>query len=392
MMGSVVAHHAGAPGRGGASRPWRLPIICGIGMLLLAGCAPRLGDTEADRVLEDLVVGAGPSRLKQQTPTPVQQAFDYQVEGRRYRADLYRSPEGSLAGMVLVPGVVPQGKDDPRLVALARTLARLRFTVLVPELPGLRRYQVRRHDVRAVADAFVALTSLTDPVPPGRAGIAGISYGAGPVLLAGLEPDVRERLGFILTLGGYYDLHSVVTFFTTGYYRDQDGDAWRHKPVSPYAAWVFTLSNLELLEEPADRRRLRDHLHALAYDEAAVAAPTGLAPDAQALLALLHNRNPDRVPALIDGLSPRIRWELAGLNPAARDLSGLQAELILVHGRADNIIPYTESIALERALPPGQARLFLIDGFAHVDVQVERQDIPRLRRAVQALLEQRVSP
>jgi pimeloyl-ACP methyl ester carboxylesterase len=211
------------------------------------------------------------------------------------------------------------------------------------------------------------------------------------VLLAGLEPDVRERLGFILTLGGYHDLRSVVTFFTTGYYRDGEGDAWRHKPVSPYAAWVFALSNLELLEQPADRQRLRDYLGGLTHESAA-AVPTGLAPDAQALLALLLNRDPERVPALIDGLSPRIRAQLAGLNPAARDLGALQAELILVHGRADNIIPYTESVALARALPAGRARLFLIDGFAHVDVRVERQDIPQLRRAVQALLEQRVPP
>ena len=36
----------------------------------------------------------------------------------------------------------------------------------------------------------------------------------------------------------------------------------------------------------------------------------------------------------------------AALNPAAQDLSGLKAHLMLLHGRSDNVIPYTESLAL----------------------------------------------
>jgi pimeloyl-ACP methyl ester carboxylesterase len=250
--------------------------------------------------------------------------------------------------------------------------------------------------VRAVADAFVALTTLTDEVAPGQAGIAGISYGAGPVLLAGLEPDIREQLGFIITLGGYYDLRSVVTFFTTGHYRQEETDAWRRLDVPPAAARVFTLSNLGLLEAPEDRRRIRAHLMDLAAGRSDAAPPADLAPDAQALVALLHNDDPARVPALIEALSPQIRTELAGLDPAAHDLGALRARVLLIHGRADTIIPYTESLALARhlkaVLPPDQVDLFLIDGFAHVDFRVGPQDVPELRRAAETLLGQRATP
>jgi pimeloyl-ACP methyl ester carboxylesterase len=377
------------------SWPIRL-LIAYLCIALAAGCAPGLGDSEADLVLEDVVLGTGASRLKARTPTPSITPWRYTVQGRSYAADVYRSPEGSLGGLVLVPGVSPQGKDDPRLGALAMTLARMRFTVLVPDLPGPRRYQVRASDVRAVADAFVALTTLTDEVAPGQAGIAGISYGAGPVLLAGLEPDIREQLGFIITLGGYYDLRSVVTFFTTGHYRQEETDAWRRLDVPPAAARVFTLSNLGLLEAPEDRRRIRAHLMDLAAGRSDAAPPADLAPDAQALVALLHNDDPARVPALIEALSPQIRTELAGLDPAAHDLGALRARVLLIHGRADTIIPYTESLALARhlkaVLPPDQVDLFLIDGFAHVDFRVGPQDVPELRRAAETLLGQRATP
>lgn len=355
----------------------------------LTGCAPRFGDSEAALALEDIWAGQGASRLKDQTPAPSRQTVAYRIEDRRHVADLYLSPEGARAGIVLVPGVAEAGKDDARLVALARTLARLRFAVLVPEIEGLRQYRVGSSDVRDVADAFRYLISRRELIPQGRAGLAGFSYGAGPVLLAGLRPEIRERVHFILTLGGYYDLHTVVRYFTTGYYRD--GDRWRYRAPQSYAAWVFAASNAELLERPADRRRLRAYGRLVrdgVADEAAVPL-SGLAPDAQALYDLLGNHDPERVPALIDRLSPRIRTELEGINPAGHDLSRLQAELILVHGRSDNIIPYTESVALARDLPPGQAQLFLIDGFAHVDIGLEEQDRPRMLDAMARLLAQR---
>lgn len=365
-----------------------------LGLALVAGqtgCMPRLGDTEAALALEDIAAGNG-SRLQARTPAPTRETLDYTIDGRRYTGDVYLSPAGSRAGIVLVPGVVPAGKDDVRLVALATTLARVNFTVLVPDLRGVRKYRVRKNDVTEVADAFRFLLSRPDWVPQDRAGIGGFSYGAGPVLLAALEPDIRKRVRFIMTLGGYYDLRSIVTYFTTGFYRDAPGTQWRYRAPSPYIKWVFTLSNTDLLDESGDRAALR----ALANDfieDTEVEFPTrpkGLRPDAQALYELLVNEDPDRVGALIERLSPRIRTELAGLDPAVHDLSQLQAQVILVHGRGDTMIPYTESLALARNLPARQVQLFLIEGLAHVDVKPQQQDIPQLLAAMEALLAQRM--
>lgn len=377
--------------RGGCTALLRRASVLCICLIVvsLPACAPRFGDSEAALAFEDLRAGQGASRLKRQTPEPARQTVAYTIEGRPHVADLYLSPEGPRAGIVLVPGVVPAGKDDERLVALARTLARLRFAVLVPEIEGLRQYRVRAGDVDEVADAFRYLLSRKEVVPQGRAGLAGFSYGAGPVLLAGLRPEIRERVRFILTLGGYYDLRNLVSYFTTGYYRG--GGQWRYRASQPYAAWVFAASNAEFLERPADRSRLRAYARQIrdgVADELAVPM-SGLASDAQALYELLANNDPKRVPVLIDRLSPRIRSELEGINPAGHDLSRLQAELILVHGRSDDIIPYPESVALARDLPAEQVHLFLIDGFAHVDIGLEAHDWPRMLEAMERLLAQR---
>ena len=96
------------------------------------------------------------------------------------------------------------------------------------------------------------------------------------------------------------------------------------------------------------------------------------------------------VPDLLDKLPARMRSELQGINPAAHDLSRLRANVILLHGRGDNLIPFTESIALADALPAGQAQLFLIDGLAHVDFRPKAYDVPQLLGAMQSLLDQRI--
>jgi len=106
-------------------------------------------------------------------------------------------------------------------------------------------------------------------------------------------------------------------------------------------------------------------------------------------MALLTNSDPDAVPGLIDGLPPGIRHELAGLDLDRLELTGLTAHLILIHGRDDAIIPYTESVALAAAAAPDRASLFLVDGLAHVDLRpASLSDTATLWRAVYRLLEE----
>lgn len=392
-MNSRCRWVAAAPSRSRGQAFLRFSLVL-LAVLAVPGCMPHLGDSDAALALEDIVAGRGASRLKAGTAEPLRRLVTYDVDGRHRRADLYLPRESVRAGIVLVPGVVAAGKDDARLVGLARTLARLQFAVLVPDLGGLREYRVRAGNVRAVADAFGYLVSQRALVPDGRAGIAGFSYGAGPVLLAPLEPDVREKVHFVVTLGGYYDVESVITYFTTGFYREEPGGPWRYRRPNPYIKWVFTLSNADLLEHQEDRdllRQLADEVRDGRSPGPHDAILNQLHPGGRALYTLLTNTDPDRVPELVERLPERIRTELRGIDPAAHDLSKLRAHAIVIHGRSDTMIPYSESLALARVLPPEQVQLFLIEGFAHVDVQPERGDIPQLLDAVEALLAQRVA-
>jgi len=366
------------------SRRW----LAGLLITLLAGCAP-LPDDEAARVLADLAAGAGPSRLKQLTPDPARRTLAYALQGRTCAGDLYVPGDPPHAGIVLVPGVAERGKDDARLVAFATTLARARFLVLVPDLPNLRALRVQASDAQGVVDAFDCLLSRAELPRDGRVGVGAFSYAVGPAVLAALDPAIRARVDFLLGVGGYYDLRQVVTFFTTGYFK-RHGE-WTYLEPNRYGKWVFVLSNLERLADPGDRSAFRVMAGRRLGDPHAPIDDLGvnLMPEGRALLALLENRDPLQTPALIDALPAAIRTDIGALNLAGRDLSRLRARLILLHGTIDGMIPYTESMALAAAVPPGQAELYLVDGLAHMDIRPFGLDRRALWRAVTALLAQR---
>ncbi|PLX84658.1 MAG: alpha/beta hydrolase [Desulfuromonas sp.] len=359
-----------------------------LGLLLLAGCSPGRG-YEAALVLADMAAGEKPSLLKRTTPEPRVTPVAFAVDGRGYRGDLYRPGEQALAGMLLVPGAAEKGKDDPRLVAYARTLARARFNVLVPDLESLRALRVGPGNVGEVVDAFSWLVDRAGLVPGGRAGITAFSYAAGPVLLAAMDPTIRHRVKFVHAVGGYYDLPAVLGFFTTGYFRE--AERWGYREPNAYGKWVFVLSNAGRLSERADREALEEMAWRRMEDLGAELSDLEamLGSEGQAVYAFVANGQQDRVASLFQGLPAGIRNDIEALDLSGKDLSHLSARLILVHGTDDDIIPYTESVALAGALPQGQARLFLADGLAHVTLRPGLFSRWRLWRAVDALLGER---
>lgn len=345
-------------------RPVRTVVALLIVLSMAAGCSPgRLADST--RLLADIAAGDGPSSLKENTLPPRRETIGFEVDGRRHAGDLY-TPDSPLAGLVLLPGLAPAGKDDRRLVAFATSLARARFEVLVPDLPNMRRLRVSGGDARVVADAAIHLHSL-DPERP--LGMTAISFGAGPMVGALFEPGVAGRVDFMITVGGYHDLEAVITFFTTGYYRSGPDAAWQYRRPNAYGKWVFVLSNANQLDDPGDRAALMAMAERRLDDGRADISDlaTGLGPQGRAVYALLTNGDPNRVPELLAALPPAVAGEIAALDLKRRDLSGLDVRFVLVHGRDDPIIPETESIAFADAVGSGRADLYLLDSLQHVD-------------------------
>jgi alpha-beta hydrolase superfamily lysophospholipase len=341
-------------------------------MGLNAACVslPDLGNSEAALAVEDILAGQRDSRLKQTTSTPSFRDVHYELDGRRYEASLFTPAEPPAGTIIFIPGLHKDGRHQHQVGSLGRTLARLRFVVLVPDLVEMRALQVAASNVQDVSNAIRYLRNTREIDTGSRLGIIGISYGAGPAVLAAADPGVAAEVDFVVTLGGYYDLRHVVRYSTTGFIVEPSTGRLKKAgtPPGPDNRWYFALGNLGKLSRARDREAVRKYVMSRfrrgIFSDWIDRPPENLAPDAAALLAVTENSNPARVMPLLASLSEPIRRRLRLLDPSRTDLSCLSAEVMLIHGHADQVIPVAESQNFASKVK--RSRLFLLEQFGHI--------------------------
>jgi len=261
-----------------------------------------------------------PAALSMLTVTPARRPF--LAPGTS--ADLYvHAGLGAGVPLVLVHGFSPGGKDDPRVREAAALLARTGFDVAVPTIPGLTHGQLGWEDVEPVIATIAAHAASTI--------VVGVSVGAGPALLAAADPRVRERVSAVLTLGGYASAREVVRFWLTGVY-GYEGIRGR-VDHDPELVRTFVRANADRLD--ASSR------------------------------AILETADRDRAARLLTALPPDLQQYLDALSPL-RVVRDIRAHLVLVHGRTDRAVPYTESLRLAAARPE-RTTLVLVGVVEHVE-------------------------
>jgi len=321
----------------------------------------------------------------QERPEARRQVVSWRMDSGLQEADLYVPEGGARAGMVVVPGAAEEGRNDARLVEFATLLARSGFAVVVPDIPSLRRLEPSPDSIGEIASAFTFLRDEAGLVSGSSLGIGAFSVATGPAMLAALEPSIRQEVRFLLLVGGYHDLERTLRYLTTGYF-EIDGLP-QHGIPNTYGKWVYALSNARRLPDASDR----EVLSALArrkLDEPAAQTDdlyARLGPDGLAVYEFITNTDPGDVSRLMKNLPPAVRADIDALNLADVDLSGLGAEVLLVHGLDDDVIPYTDSVSLAAALPPGTTHLYVLEGLHHVDHEIQGLDIWRMWRVLHRL-------
>lgn len=359
------------------------------GLALLVAVAFVIGQpvtwVQAALVMWDIAADTQSTLWQQATAPP----REYPTRWEDGEGDLYL-PAGEIrAAMVLVPGAAVLGRDEPRLQNFARTFARAGFAVLIPELPEVRRLTLSRADADRVASALRQLRKWQPAVP---LGVAAISYAVAPAVIAVLEDDLAPHVAFVVGIGGYRDAEAVIRFVTTGAFRPRgDSREFQFEP-SHYGRWAFLLANAGRLDSPSDARLLQEIAYLRFRDRDADISrqAAALGPPGAAVLALVENRDATAVTPLLEALPSGVRREIDGLNLALYDLSKLRGRLILVHGRTDPMVPYSESQDLAVAASRARVSLFLIDDIGHVEfTAVNAGNAWKMWRAIVALLSER---
>jgi pimeloyl-ACP methyl ester carboxylesterase len=268
--------------------------------------------------------------------------------------------------IMVIHGVQYLGIDEPRLVAFASAMSACGLRVLTPELPDIKDYHVGAHSIASIGDAAVWLTHQNGDRP---VGVMGLSFSGSLSLLAAAEPQYRPDIRFVVAAGSEAEMSRVANYYITGKDPRPDGSV-EVLPPHEYGALVLEYANLQdfVLAPDLDavRRVLREHLYEDVSAERAAFAK--LTPTQAAEAKLLMNTTSPITRREIAESNARHVEAMASVSPQGH-LAQLTAQVYLLHGEADNVIPSAETLWLEREIPRGDLKAVLISPvISHLDL------------------------
>lgn len=328
-------------------RTW--PLLAALALLALTPVA--LFQTREGRVavrasiyLPDMVLQVPlpwrPIELISDPPARERVLIEYESRDgpRSIEADLY-TPAGRATGrhgVVFSMGAPPLDLDDKRLVRIAEDSARAGAVMLVPFSERLDDERIAPEEIDALVAAFKFLQAQPS-VDPQKVGFFGASVGGSLAIVAAADPRIADDVEHVVSFGGYFDALYTFGSIATGRIRyDGVDEAW---DPQDHAREVMAIQIIDEVTPGTDQDVLwRQFVQQKPQDEEQIAT---LGPLGRRSYDFLANGDPDAVDRLIEGLPPDAVEKLRYLSPST-SIDRVQAEMIIIHDRADPYIPYTE--------------------------------------------------
>jgi len=313
----------------------------------------------------------GPAIVRSTVPTP----GDPAERGTLY----FPAAGGPWPGVVVLPGLVPLGREDPQVVTLSRSLADLGLAVYVPDLPGLKDGRMTGAALTACALDVRWFAGSRYVQGPGVA-LLGVCVGASLAILTAAEgsPPVRA----VIALDPYASMRDLVQAATTGE-APGPGGALEPFTMDPWAVAALARGAAYTVADPASRATL---LQAIGGETSAdplaplrdAAWPAHLSPAAAAWWRLLANRSPKAFDGLYQALPSGVRDELDALSPVRR-VAAVRVPVLVLDPAVDTAYPPTEGRWLARG-NPGRVELTVSPLVDHVTPDLEGADWQDLGR------------
>ncbi len=209
----------------------------------------------------ETVPGGGPRPLSLLTPDPHRSVIDMDWRDGGLEADLYDPGGlGRKPGLILLNGVVREGRRYGELVNLVQALSRAGFVVMVPDLLSYSRFRLVPDDIDVLAQAFEFLADHK-AVDPRRVGFVGFSVGGSLAFVAAAEDRISDEVSFVAMIGPYSDLDRVIMEVTTTSYSAMGNrsDSGLSRSYGPLRAIPSLQLSSDRRTAPCSARCFRNH-------------------------------------------------------------------------------------------------------------------------------------
>jgi pimeloyl-ACP methyl ester carboxylesterase len=281
--------------------------------------------------------------------------------------ELERTQGRTIGTYVVLPGLHYAGPDDPRLDRFCRVLAASGFLVVAPFIRSFSSLELSPSGFDDARAAFAHAAEEATRRGHASPAVFSISFGSRLAVELGRAQKPPSAL---LLFGGYAEFATTVRFAVTGKRHRHERSASRHDPLNAPVVFKNFLPELPVREK-----------------ERLGAAWTRMVHDTWGKMDLKEGeRRRPAADAIARTLAPELRsdfyrgccleegweeWLEHGLEHGATRLSFLDGRKALrevrcptyvVHGRDDDVIPYSESEKTVGLLPRGARRALHLTG------------------------------
>jgi len=293
------------------------------------------------------------------TPDPIRHEVTYLQSKGTGVADVYRIPDGEQrAAVLLFLGANAVGRDDEDVVRLGEALARGGFVAMFHWSPTMAlQHNIDLAEIDNLVQAFLFLEQQ-DWVDPERVGIGGFCVGASFSLVAAADPRIIGRVSFVNAFGPYFDAADLLLQVVT---RSRLDDGLR-SPWQPDSLTLKVFANelIETLSNAQDRELLTS-----VFLDGGTADLDGLTPAGQNIVKLIEGLPPEEAKTALNQLPLDFLEAMDRISPS-RYIDGLEADLLVLHDRDDELVPSAESRRLVAAMDGRNVHYTELLSFDHV--------------------------
>jgi len=358
--------------------PIIITFILGIIIGLLIITTPQ-GRTSIKTILfVTEIIPAFPFKLQEIfTKEPIRSEMIYYFNQTDALADLYKpSGSGNYGAVLLFLGVNPAGRDDPRVVKLANSLARSEMIVMIPWSKDMEQKHIDPEIILNLVSAFKALKNL-EGVDQNKLGVAGFCVGASLITAATADTTISKDVKFINFFGGYYNASDLIVAISSGKsFYNQTIKSWSPDSLTKE---VVTNELIDIVSNEEDQRILNNifSTHTVIQHNPQQFDSN----EAKIVYELLNTPTVERAKELIKQLPLSARRQLDVISPSSY-INDIHADILIIQNAEDNLIPVEESRRFANAVTPkSQVSYTEFSIFEHIEPTKPLDIVPFLHES-----------
>ncbi|UZE94545.1 alpha/beta hydrolase family protein [Alkalimarinus alittae] len=306
-------------------------------------------------------------------------SYPIAVNDKEVMVDQYEPIEPYAGTLVVIHGMSPKGKQDPRVMLLCYALRRVGYRVIAPDIESIKNLMICSSQVGDIASTLSAIVKNKTLTPRGTIGLMAPSFSGGMCLAVASLPELKNHVTAVCAIGAFTEVNSVMNYLLNDDTADLYGRFIVLKKIVP-----LVCDDYALFEEALDAA-IKDNLNEVNFDEFTNAYNCYLSSlteqDRQKIRRLFHDVAYRE--QLFNSSKRYLSDELKGLDIISR-IKDLSANVLLLHGNNDNVIPHHQSERLFHKLKDlkKKTELVVTPFISHGDTQFKLSQLTDIMKLI----------